>query len=170
MAALSGSIPIWQVPAPANRAKKVKADARLPRPVARTADGLPLGQTIGKAVVDAEGVEIGYVAGEDARFLRITEGPVGSLFLGRRFIDRIEDRVVLKGPAAELFGGLNVVDATGDFVGIVRDTVETEETMASLVVEDEEGETVVVVLEDVKMIDDFVELDVTADELYGNAG
>jgi len=77
---------------------------------------------------------------------------------------------VLKGAIEDLFRGLNVVDASGEFVGIVRDTVETEDTMDSLIVEDEEGETVVVVLEDIKMIDEFIELDVTADELYANAG
>jgi len=170
MAALSGSIPTWHISAAANRAKKVNADARLLRSVGRIADGLPGGRMIGKAVVDTEGVEVGYVAGEDAQFLRIAEGPVGSLFLGRRFIDRIEDRVVLKGAIEDLFRGLNVVDASGEFVGIVRDTVETEDTMDSLIVEDEEGETVVVVLEDIKMIDEFIELDVTADELYANAG
>lgn len=125
---------------------------------------------IGKAVVDTQGVEIGYVSSEDPRFLRIAEGPIGSLALGKRFVDRIEDRVVLKGTVAELFTGLNVVDASGEFVGVVRDTVETDDTMDSIVIEDEEGEMVVVVLEDIALIDEFVELEVTADELYSDAG
>ncbi len=137
----------------------------------RIADGLPGGHSIiGKPVVDTQGLEIGYVAGEDAQFLRIAEGPMGSLALGRRYVGRVEDRVVLKGPVDELFAGLNVVDASGEFVGIVRETVESDDTMHSLILEDEEGEKVVVVLEDIKTIDEFVELDVTVDELYADGG
>ena len=55
-------------------------------------------------------------------------------------------------------------------LGIVRDTIETEDTWDSILVEDEEGEMVVVVLEDIKTIDEFVELDVTGDELYETSG
>ena len=69
-----------------------------------------------------------------------------------------------------MFTGLNVIDASGEFVGIVRDTIETEDTLDSIVVEDEEAEMVVVVLEDIKSIDEFVELDVTSDELYESSG
>jgi len=82
----------------------------------------------------------------------------------------VEDRVVLKGPVEELFAGLNVLDAGGEFVGIVRETVESDDMMHSLIVEDEEGEKLVVVLEDIKIIDEFVELDVTVDELYADGG
>src|SRR3989454_12442992 len=46
----------------------------------------------------------------------------------------------------------------------------TEDTWDSILVEDEEGEMVVVVLEDIKAIDEFVELDVTGDELYATSG
>lgn len=134
------------------------------------ADGAGGTGLVGKAVVDPEGVELGYVMTEDETFLTVGEGPMGSLKLGRRFIDRVADRVLLKAPLVEMFTGLNVVDAGGDFVGIVRDTVETEDTFDSIVVEDEEGEMVVVVLEDIKSIDEFVELDVTSDELYETSG
>ena len=95
---------------------------------------------------------------------------MGSLRIGKRFIDRIADRVILKGTLVEMFTGLNVIDSTGEFVGIVRDTIETEDTWDSVLVEDEDGETVVVVLEDIKAIDEFVELDVGRDELYQSSG
>lgn len=128
------------------------------------------GGTTGKAVVDPEGIELGYVMSEDEKYLTVGEGPVGSLRLGKRFVERIADRVLLKAPVAQLFSGLNVIDAAGEFVGIVRDTIETEDTLDSMVVEDEEAEMVVVVLEDIKSIDEFVELDVTSEELYESSG
>ncbi len=125
---------------------------------------------VGKAVVDPEGVEIGYVMSEDEKFLTVGEGPIGSLKLGKKFVDRIADRVLLRATLQETFTGLNVIDSAGEFVGIVRDTIETEDTLDSMVVEDEEGEMVVVVLEDIKSIDEFVELDVIGDELYQSSG
>ncbi len=141
------------------------------RLVHRYAEGAGAGGgTTGKAVVDPEGIELGYVITEDERYLTVGEGPVGSLKLGKRYVDRISDRILLKAPVAEMFTGLNVIDASGEFVGIVRDTIETEDTLDSMVVEDEEAEMVVVVLEDIKSIDEFVELDVTSDELYESSG
>ena len=125
---------------------------------------------IGKAVVDTNDIELGYVASEDDRFLTVGEGPIGSLRLGKRWVDRVADRVVLKGTLVDMFSGLNVVDSAGEFVGVVRDTIETEDTWDSIVVEDEEGEMVVVVLEDIGSIDEFVQLDVTGDELYKSSG
>ncbi|TLZ53679.1 MAG: hypothetical protein E6K17_09305 [Methanobacteriota archaeon] len=136
----------------------------------RVADGSPGHGLVGKAVVDTEGVEIGFVMTEDEKFLTVGEGPIGSIRLGKRFVDRVADRVLLKGTLVEMFTGLNVIDAGGEFVGIVRDTIETEDTWDSILVEDEEGEMVVVVLEDIKTIDEFVELDVTGDELYETSG
>ncbi len=145
------------------------AYAPFERAVGTFADGPGRG-LVGKSVVDTEGVELGYVMTEDEKFLTVGEGPIGSLKLGKRFIDRVADRVILKAVLVDLFTGLNVVDSAGEFVGIVRDTVEAEDTLDSLVVEDEEGEMVVVVLEDIKSIDEFVELDVTGDELYETSG
>jgi len=138
--------------------------------VGRVADGSPGHGLVGKAVVDTEGVELGFVMTEDEKFLTVGEGPIGSIRLGKRFVDRVADRVLLKGTLVEMFTGLNVIDAGGEFVGIVRDTIETEDTWDSILVEDEEGEMVVVVLEDIKSIDEFVELDVTGDELYATSG
>ena len=135
----------------------------------RFSDGLGTG-LIGKPVVDTNDIELGYVAAEDETFLTVGEGPIGSLRLGKRWVDRVADRVVLKGTLVDMFRGLNVIDSAGEFVGIVRDTIETEDTWDSIVVEDEEGEMVVVVLEDIKAIDEFVELDVTGDELYQSGG
>jgi len=134
------------------------------------ADGSPTHGLVGKAVVDTEGIELGYVMTADDRFLTVGEGPMGSMRIGKRFIDRVADRVILKGTIVEMFTGLNVIDASGEFVGIVRDTIETEDTWDSVLVEDEDGETVVVVLEDIKSIDEFVELDVGRDELYQSSG
>jgi hypothetical protein len=107
---------------------------------------------------------------EEERFLTVGEGTIGSMRIGKRFVDRVADRVLLKGTLVEMFTGLNVIDASGEFVGIVRDTIETEDTWDSILVEDEDGEMVVVVLEDIKSIDEFVELDVTGDELYETSG
>jgi sporulation protein YlmC with PRC-barrel domain len=138
--------------------------------VGRFADGLPGKGLVGKSVVDTEGIELGYVMTADDRFLTVGEGPMGSLRIGKRFVDRVADRVLLKGTLVEMFSGLNVIDSAGEFVGIVRDTIETEDTWDSVLVEDEEGEMVVVVLEDIKSIDEFVELDVTGEELYESSG
>lgn len=125
---------------------------------------------IGRQVVDAEGVELGYVSTEDEKFLTIAEGPVGQLRLGRRFVASAADRVVLKGPARDLFTGLNVVDNVGEFVGIVRDTMEVEDTLDSLLIEDEGGDMLAVLLEDIKQIDEWVDLDVGADDVYAKQG
>lgn len=121
---------------------------------------------IGRQVVDAEGVELGYVSTEDDRFLTIAEGPVGHLRLGRRFVASATDKVVLRGPARDLFTGLNVVDSLGEFLGIVRDTMEVEETLDSLLVEDEGGDMLAVLLEDIKAIDEWVDLDLSSDDVY----
>ncbi len=122
---------------------------------------------IGKQVVDSEGVELGYVSTEDEKFLTIAEGPVGHLRLGRRFVASAVDKIVLRGPARDLFTGLNVIDNAGEFVGIVRDTMEVEDTLDSLLVEDEGGEMLAVLLEDIKAIDEWVDLDVSGDDVYG---
>lgn len=121
---------------------------------------------IGRQVVDTEGVEIGYVTAEDERFLTIAEGPVGKLRLGRRFVASATDRVVLRGPSREMFTGLNVVDNLGEFLGVVRDTLETETLLDSFLVEDEAGEMLSVLLEDVQAIDEWVALEVSAEQLY----
>ncbi len=121
---------------------------------------------IGKQVVDAEGVELGYVAHEDDRYLTIAEGPVGKLRLGRRYVADAGDRIVLRGPSRDLFSGLNVIDSAGEFVGIVRDTMETEDVLDSLIVEDEGGQMLDVLLEDIKAIDEWVDLDISSDQLY----
>ena len=87
--------------------------------------------------------------------------------MGRRFVRQIVDRVVLNGPAAEMFSGLNVIDSGGEYVGIVRDTVESGDILDSLIVEDEEGTMLVVVMEDIQLIDEWVELRITADDMHG---
>ena len=125
---------------------------------------------IGRQVVDSEGVELGYVSTEDEQYLTIAEGPVGHLRLGRRFIASATDRIVLKGPARDLFTGLNVVDNAGEFLGIVRDTMEVEDTLDSILIEDEGGEMLAVLLEDIKQIDEWVDLDVGADDVYAKQG
>jgi len=59
-----------------------------------------------------------------------------------------------------------VVDAEGEFVGVVKDTMEAEDVLDSLIVEDEQAEMVTVLLEDVRSIDEWVELSVSGDSLY----
>ena len=122
---------------------------------------------IGLAVVDPDGIELGYVSAEEENFLVLGEGSAGLLRLGRRYLGTIEDRVNLRGPLVEIFAGLNVVDNQGEFVGVVRDTVEGDDTLDSLIVEDEQGEMVTVVMEDVQSIDEWVELKVSGDSLQG---
>ena len=73
--------------------------------------------------------------------------------------------MVLSGPASEIFRGLNVIDSSGEFVGIVRDTVESGDILDSLIFEDEEGGMLVVVMEDVALIDEWVELRISGDDL-----
>ncbi len=119
---------------------------------------------VGKVVVDPEGVEMGFVAHADDRFLTVGEGG-SSLRLGRRFVGTIADRVLLRSPMYELFGALNVIDRDGEFVGVVRDTIDAEDVLDSIVVEDEEGELLTVPLEDIRSIDEFVELSTLADDV-----
>lgn len=121
---------------------------------------------VGLAVVDADGVEVGYVSSEEPNTLVLGEGSTGHMRLGRRFVSQIADRVTLAGPVAEIFAGLNVVDGDGEFVGIVRDTMEAEDVLDSFIVEDEQGEMVTVLLEDVRSIDQWVELSVSGESLY----
>src|SRR5947209_8099784 len=121
---------------------------------------------VGMAVVDGEGVEVGYVSGEEVNTLVLGEGSGGRMRLGRRFVSGIVDRVTLRGPAAEIFAGLNVIDSDGEFVGIVRDTNEADDVLDSFIVEDESGEMVNVLLEDVRSIDEWGELSVAGDSLY----
>lgn len=120
---------------------------------------------IGKQVIDSDGVEIGYVVDADSRFLRLAEGPIGHVGLGRRFVKQIIDKVVLGGPASEIFSGLNVIDSSGEFVGVIKDTVESGDVLDSLIVEDEEGGMLVVVMDDISIMDEWVELRVSAEEL-----
>ncbi|TLZ74337.1 MAG: hypothetical protein E6K06_00805, partial [Methanobacteriota archaeon] len=54
---------------------------------------------VGMTVVDAEGVEVGYVSGEEPNVLVLGEGSAGRLRLGRRFVSGVVDRVTLKGSA-----------------------------------------------------------------------
>ncbi len=110
------------------------------------------------AVVDTDGVEVGYVSGEEPNVLVLGEGSSGRMRLGRRFVAQILDRVTLTGSAAQIFTGLNVVDSDGEFVGVVKDTMEAEDVLDSLIVEDEQAEMVTVLLEDVRSIDEWVEL------------
>jgi sporulation protein YlmC with PRC-barrel domain len=121
---------------------------------------------VGLAVVDAEGVEVGYVSGEESNALVLGEGSSGRMRLGRRWVRGIADRVTLSGPVAELFKGLNVIDSDGEFVGIVQDTMEADDVLDAFIVEDEEGKMVTVLLEDVRSIDEWVELSVLSESLY----
>src|SRR5881296_202902 len=121
---------------------------------------------VGMAVVDGDGIEVGYVSGEETNTLVLGEGSGGRMRLGRRYVSGVADRVTLRGPAAEIFAGLNVVDSDGEFVGIVRDTNEADDVLDSFIVEDESGEMVNVLLEDVRSIDEWVELSVAGDTLY----
>lgn len=120
---------------------------------------------IGLQVVDSDGIELGYVSQEVPEALVLGEGTSGVLRLGRRYVERIEDRVYLKGPLAEIFANLNVVDNEGEYVGVVKDTVEGEESLDALIVEDEQGELVDVAVEDIRSIDEWVELSVSGDDL-----
>jgi sporulation protein YlmC with PRC-barrel domain len=121
---------------------------------------------VGMAVVDPDGIEIGYVSSEEPTVLVLGEGSSGRMRLGRRFVSGVVDRITLSGPVAQIFTGLNVVDSDGEFVGIVRDTNEADDVLDSLIVEDEQGEMVNVLLEDVRAIDEWVELSVSGDSLY----
>jgi sporulation protein YlmC with PRC-barrel domain len=119
------------------------------------------------AVVDTEGVEVGYVSGEEPGVLVLGGGSSGRMRLGRRFVQGIGDRVTLSGPAAEIFKGLNVIDSEGEFVGIVQDTMEADDVLDALIVEDERGEMLTVLMEDVRSVDQWVELSIVGDAMSG---
>jgi hypothetical protein len=117
-------------------------------------------------VTDPEGIEIGYVSSEEPNSLVLGEGSSGRLRLGRRYIVGVADRITLSGPVAQMFTGLNVVDSEGEFVGVVRDTLESDDLLDSFIVEDEEGAMLSVLLEDVRSIDEWMELSVSGDSLH----
>lgn len=117
-------------------------------------------------VTDPEGIEIGYVSSEEPNALVLGEGSSGRLRLGRRYIVGVADRITLSGPVAQMFTGLNVVDSEGEFVGVVRDTLESDDVLDSFMVEDEEGAMLSVLLEDVRSIDEWMELSVSGDSLH----
>jgi len=116
-------------------------------------------------VTDPEGIEIGYVSSEEPNALVLGEGSSGRLRLGRRYIVGVADRITLSGPVTQMFTGLNVVDSEGEFVGVVRDTLESDDVLDSFIVEDEEGAMLSVLLEDVRSIDEWMELSVSGDSL-----
>jgi hypothetical protein len=116
-------------------------------------------------VTDPEGIEIGYVSSEEPNALVLGEGSSGRVRLGRRYIVGVADRITLSGPVAQMFTGLNVVDSEGEFVGVVRDTLESDDVLDSFIVEDEEGAMLSVLLEDVRSIDEWIELSVSGDSL-----
>src|SRR6059036_2306645 len=173
---ISHLITVWLGPVATRFPKSFSSRAPIARPsgpsrAGRTRRCLGLAgrrgrSLVGMAVVDGEGVEVGYVSGEEANTLVLGEGSGGRMRLGRRFVSGIVDRVTLRGPAAEIFAGLNVIDSDGEFVGIVRDTNEADDVLDSFIVEDESGEMVNVLLEDVRSIDEWVELSVAGDSLY----
>jgi hypothetical protein len=117
-------------------------------------------------VTDPEGIEIGYVSSEEPNALVLGEGSSGRVRLGRRYIVGVADRITLSGPVAQMFTGLNVVDSEGEFVGVVRDTLESDDVLDSFIVEDEEGAMLSVLLEDVRSIDEWIELSVSGDSLH----
>lgn len=117
------------------------------------------------AVVDSDGVEVGYVSGEEPAHLVLGEGSSGRMRLGRRFVRGVADRVTLSGPAEQIFKGLNVIDSEGEFVGIVQDTMEADDVLDAFIVEDERGEMVTVLMEDIRSIDQWVELSILGDTL-----
>lgn len=117
-------------------------------------------------MTDSDGVEVGYVNDVDEKFLKIGEGSLGQIKIGRKFISMVTDRVVLNGPAATIFSGLNVIDSDGEFVGVVRDTVESGEVLDSVILEDEEGNMLVAVMEDILAIDEWVELRISGGDLH----
>ena len=124
---------------------------------------------VGKTVMDPEGVEVGYVSSEEPNVLVLGEGSSGRLRLGRRYIVGVADRITLSAPVAQMFTGLNVVDSDGEFVGIVRDTLESDDVLDSFIVEDEEGAMLSVLLEDVRSIDEWIELSVSGDSLQAKS-
>lgn len=116
-------------------------------------------------MTDSDGIEVGYVMDADEKFLKLGEGALGHIKLGRKFVSGVTDKVVLAGPAATIFSGLNVIDSDGEFVGIVRDTVESGDILDSLILEDEEGGMLVALMEDILAIDEWVELRISGDGL-----
>src|SRR3989442_11403704 len=147
---ISHLITVWLGPVPGRFAKSFSSRAAFARRRDRPAQGAPrrcLGlagrrgrSLVGMAVVDGEGVEVGYVSGEEANTLVLGEGSGGRMRLGRRVVSGIVDRVTLRGPAAGIFAGLNVVDSEGQIVGSVRDTQQAEDLLHSFILRGEAGD------------------------------
>jgi len=119
---------------------------------------------VGKPVVDPNGVELGTVQEANEQYL--TLGGAG-LHLGRQFVERVLDKVFVRSNWGEMLAGLNIVDNTGEFVGVCKDTVEDNYSLKSLILEDEEGVKVTVPLDSIRTIDNWIELQVGQGEIYG---
>src|SRR5437870_221319 len=108
---ISHLITVWLGPVATRFPKSFSSRAPIARPsgpsrAGRTRRCLGLAgrrgrSLVGMAVVDGEGVEVGYVSGEEANTLVLGEGSGGRMRLGRRFVSGVVDRVTLRGPAAE---------------------------------------------------------------------
>ena len=78
--------------------------------------------------------------------------------IGRQFVDRILDSVMVRARWPDLLNGMNVVDNLGEFIGVVEEAVVEGMILDSVTLRDEEGDTVVVEVRKIRTIGDWIEL------------
>ncbi|MEW5760494.1 MAG: hypothetical protein AB1779_06995 [Candidatus Thermoplasmatota archaeon] len=124
---------------------------------------------IGKAVVDSNGLDIGYVCDVDSDFLKIAQGPFGEwLLLKKTFIGETGEKLILMDSLDNLLLSLPVFDSEGKEVGLIREVVASADVFDSIIVEQNNGNYVFIYLEDICKINGIVTLDVgIEDVLFG---
>jgi len=120
---------------------------------------------IGKRMVDAEGLELGFVDEVHGENITVGEGPFGDwLKITKNYLGNVDAEVHLLEPLQDLLEDLEVVDSRGRRVGKVTDVVATGDMVDGLVVETDDDE-LYVLLEDICCIGGDLSLDITYEAL-----
>lgn len=97
---------------------------------------LRIDDLIDKQVVDLEGYDIGYVDEFDGEFLLLREGPFGEdMRIHKSYIGRVNRRVILADALREIVTGLDVIDADGKKIGVIKEIIGTEDCIDMFIVD-----------------------------------
>lgn len=120
---------------------------------------------IGKRMVDADGLELGFVDEVHGENITVGEGPFGDwLKITKSYLGDVDDEIHLLEPLQDLLEDLEVVDSKGRRVGKVKEVVATGDVVDGLVVETDDDE-LYVLLEDICCIGGDLSLDITYEAL-----
>ena len=120
---------------------------------------------IGKRVVDAEGLELGFVDEVEGHELKVGEGPMSEwLRIPLSFVGETGDEVKLLEPLQELLKDVEVFDSAGRSIGWATDVIATGDVVDGIIVKSPE-DSHFVLLEDLRTIGGVITLDITLERL-----